>query len=303
MEKYFIINPVSGKGEAVKFIPEIREAGEHHIHVTEAVGEAESFSRKIASMGNDVRFYAVGGDGTLNEIINGVKGYKNAQVGLIPSGTGNDFVRCFENRDLFRNINAQVNGRVVEFDTVQASFDNGYVCDFINMANVGFDCNVVINTNTIKKKYASGSFAYLLGAVQELLAKWGNEIKITFDDGEVYENTQLLCTIANGRYCGGGFCSSPHAMLSDGLIDVAVVSKLSKPQLIKMLGAYRNGTYLDTPMAKKFVKYKQTTGLKVELGERQGISIDGEIYYFKSAEFKINRHSLKFVLPEGAGLN
>ena len=303
MENYFIINPVSGKGKSADYIPIIKENKENHIYVTSKKGEAESFARSISSLGSEVSFFAVGGDGTLNEVINGIAGYKNARAGIVPAGTGNDFVRCFKNKERFRSINAQINGTEIIMDTAEAIFDNRIGTNFINMANIGFDCNVVINTNTIKKKYASGSFAYILGAVQEMAGNWGNDIRISFDDGYVYDNSHLLCTIANGHYCGGGFCSSPYAELSDGYLDVAIVDKISKLKLISMLKGYRDGTYLKNSSAEGFITYKRTKTLGVELKNEQGVSVDGEIFYFRKAEFKIKKHSLRFILPAGAAFN
>ncbi len=298
MKNYFIINPASGRGESMRFIPDIEAFDNTNVFITSQKGEASVFVKKIADSGEVCRFYAVGGDGTLNEVINGAYGYKNAQVGLIPCGTGNDFVRCFKNKEDFTDIAAQLNGMEEPVDTIEASFDGGEGIYFINMANIGFDCNVVINTNTIKKKYASGSAAYIMGLIQELSKDIGQNIKIKFDDGDIYDGCQLLCTIANGMYCGGGFFSSPNARLSDGYIDVAVIHKMKKLKILSLLKKYRDGTYMTVPGIRDFVTYKKTTSLIVEMDKEQGISVDGEIYFFKTAEFINNKNSISFIIPQ-----
>lgn len=300
MDTYFIINPVSGNGKSVSFIEKIKETGQAHIHTTTEKGGAEQFVRKIAAGGKPCRFYAVGGDGTFGEIINGAYGYDNAAVGIVPAGTGNDFIRCFKSNESFFDIDAQLNGTVKEIDTVKTVMDGSFVRRFVNMGNIGFDCNVVINSEKVKNKYSFNFMSYIIGIVEELIKKWGQNVKITFDDGTVYDSCQLLCTIANGKYCGGGFLSSPKSDMSDGLMDVAVIDKIRKIDFISLIAKYRNGTYLEDIKAKDIITYKQVKSMKMEMEETQGICIDGDIYFFKTAEFENERHSIKLIVPQGA---
>ena len=142
--------------------------------------------------------------------------------------------------------------------------------------------------------------AYIMGILEEFVKEWGQKVKITFDDGTVYDSCQMLCTIANGRYCGGGFLSSPRSNMSDGLMDVAVVDRIKKSLFISIIAKYQNGTYLDDIKVKDLITYKQVRTMKMEMAEKQGICIDGEIYFFKTAEFENERHSMKLIVPQGA---
>lgn len=298
MKIYFIINPTSGRGKAVEFIPKIEEIKQSNVYITTKKGEAEIFVHEICKKGEKCRFYAVGGDGTFNEVINGAYGYDNAQVGLIPAGTGNDFIRCFDNREDFVDIISQLNGIEKPIDTIKVTFDNNITTRFVNMGNIGFDCDVVIRADEVKSKFNFGPINYLIGVIFELIKNWGQKIKVTFDNGEICEINHLLSTIANGKYCGGGFCSSPYADMSDGLIDIAIIEKIGKFKFITMLNKYRKGTYLKDESVKNLLTYRQTKKVKVEMDKKQGICIDGEIYRFKTAIFENENKSIRFIIPK-----
>ena len=300
MKRYFIINPVSGKGRAREFVSKLKSRNEGQIYITACRGDAERFIKREASGGDRCVFYAVGGDGTLNETVNGAMGFDNVSIGIIPAGTGNDFVRYFGDEEAFLDIDSQLNGKEIKIDTIKAVFDNGSPVNFINMANIGFDCNVVINAAKIKNGIVSGPMAYVCGAAQEMFREWGQKVSIKFDDGYTYKGCQLLCTIANAGYCGGGFRSSPFADISDGYIDVAVIDKISRLKLLSMLKGYRDGTYLNDPRAESFITYRRTESLTAEFETSTKVSVDGEIFDFKKAEFKINKRCLKFMVPQGA---
>ena len=129
MHHYFIINPAAGQGKAAKLVPAIREYMEGEglpftIYQTQGVGDAMAYVRYMAKKG-PARFYACGGDGTLNEVVNGLKKFPECEVALIPAGTGNDFLRNFTNMENFQDIAAQVAGKAVAIDVLQV---NGRRC-------------------------------------------------------------------------------------------------------------------------------------------------------------------------------
>ena len=165
------------------------EAG---IYVTKSRGDAENFARLAASeaenAGEEIHIIACGGDGTLNEVLNGVMGFDYAAVGVMPTGTGNDFVRNFPDAGDFMSINAQLKGKVERCDAIRYSgFIDGReqtrYC--ANMFNIGFDCNVVDLTATLKEyPLLKGSFAYLAAVMGILIKKKGANLKVEID-GEV----------------------------------------------------------------------------------------------------------------------
>lgn len=302
MESYFLINPVSGGGQAMSFLPVIENAISEmkncHLHTTSIKGGAYSFVSKIAESGMPCRFFAVGGDGTLNEIINGLHGHKNAQAGFIPAGTGNDFVRCFSGTKHFTDISDQLNGSIMEIDTIKTVLDDNAPTRFINMINIGFDCNVVINAANMRE---TGPSAYIKGVIKELFSKdWGFRLKVKFDDGSIYDDSALLLTLANGRYCGGGFLSSPYAELDNGFIDAAVVNEISRLKLLSLIGSYRKGTYLKKDNLNDLFTYKRCKNIVLEVKNKQSVSLDGEIYRFRKAELSVDYKSVEFIIPRGA---
>ena len=152
MEHIFIMNPSAGQGKAKKLIPAIESALEeagyaYHIYTTKAVGDAERFVRESCEEGKTVRFYVCGGDGSFHEAVNGAKGFPQAEIGLIPVGTGNDFIRNFGRKNDFMDILSQVDGESMPCDVID--INGRYV---VNMANIGFDCEVVVKAGEWKKK-------------------------------------------------------------------------------------------------------------------------------------------------------
>lgn len=214
MKTYFFINPAAGQGKGTeRLAEEIRKAAsdlqtECEIYFTEGVYDGQKRARKIAEElnGEAARFYACGGDGTLNEIINGAYGFENIETGCIPIGTGNDTVRCFSEAGDFRSVRAQLSGKSVPVDLIRYT---GMIegrkqtryC--INMFNVGFDCNVVELAGRLKKKpLISGSFAYLLAILGMFIKKEGIRLKLTEDEEVLADGEVLLCAVAGGNYCG-----------------------------------------------------------------------------------------------------
>ena len=152
MEHIFIINPCAGQGKAVKLISAIDHAMEgtgytYRVYTTKAAGDAENFVREICEKREQVRFYVCGGDGSFHEAVNGAKGYPSAEIGVIPVGTGNDFVRNFGKKGDFMDILSQVEGKSMPCDVID--INGRYV---VNMANIGFDCEVAAKASEWKKK-------------------------------------------------------------------------------------------------------------------------------------------------------
>ena len=125
MKHIFVINPAAGQGKALNFIkPKIEEVCakyslDYDIHVTEKQGEGIEYVKNRAASGEEIRFYACGGDGTLYDVVNGAFGYKNVQVAVIPLGSGNDFIRLFGSKEDFLVLEDDVNGVPVEFDVIK----------------------------------------------------------------------------------------------------------------------------------------------------------------------------------------
>ena len=300
MEHIFIINPSAGQGKAGKLIPQIRKVLEgtgyaYSIYKTKAAGDAENFVREICETEKDVRFYICGGDGSFHEAVNGAKGFPQAEIGLLPTGTGNDFIRNFGNKKDFLDILSQVEGNSVACDAIE--INGRYVG---NMANIGFDCEVAAQVGKWKQKpLIRGPVAYLIGVAAEFARPMGKRMSFRWADGTTMTGRFLLCTLANGCFCGGGFCSSPKAVLYDGLMDVGIVQMLPRRKFVGILPKYKTGAYLETKLAEEKVLYEKCRKLELAVAEPTNISIDGEISQFTYLKAEMVQHAFRFIIPKG----
>ena len=294
MKTIFIINPKAGTGknldkrkdEITKMAAELGvEVG---FYITKAVGDAEKFARlvceetKAANPDEELRLVACGGDGTVNEVLNGIMGYENAVLGVVPIGTGNDFVRNFPENADFLDISAQLQGYTMKSDVIKYSgvIDGKEQTRYcINMFNIGFDCNVADLTQTLKTyPLLSGSVAYLAAIVGMLVKKKGANLKVELD-GEVVENGPLLLTaVANGGFCGGGVNSAPTAAINDGVMDVNVIYDITRTKFLKKFPHYSKGTHMELPDIDDFLLFRQCKEAVITpLDGSMRLCVDGEI--------------------------
>jgi len=302
MKHIFIINPAAGSGEAEKkILPEIRKVAqasgiEYELHTTLSAVETVEYAMRQAEKVEDTRFYACGGDGTLNNVLNGIIGFQNAQLAYIPCGTGNDFARSFAEKEYFLDIKRQIDGNPIYIDAIR--FNQAYA---INMFNIGVDCDVVVEVEKLKKiPLLKGSPAYAVGAVQVLSRGKTYRMRLEFDDGTFVDEELFLVAVGNGRYCGGGFKSAPYASLSDGLIDVCVIRPIKGFKIVSLLAKYRKGTHVEHPMAAPYVLYKKCKRLSLTTAESMMVSTDGELMDFETLEFEIVPNAISFSVPSGS---
>ena len=300
MKHIFIINPCAGQGKAVKLITAIDAALEeteyqYSIYQTKAAGDAERFVKETCEAGEKVRFYVCGGDGSFHEAVNGAKGFPEAEIGVIPVGTGNDFVRNFGKKTDFMDILSQVEGEPMPCDVIE--LNGRYV---VNMANIGFDCEVAAKASEWKKKpLISGPAAYIMGIFSEFAKPMGKRMSFRWEDGTTMTGRYLLCTIANGSFCGGGFCSSPKAALNDGLMDVGIVKMIPRRKFVGILPKYKTGTYLETKLGKEKVLYEKYRKLELAVAEPTHICVDGEISKFTYLKAEMVPQAFRFIVPRG----
>lgn len=273
-----LLNPAAGKGS----LPDAN-ALVGDVHVTSAQGDAEEYLKNRLSDDDCYRIYAYGGDGTLNETVNGILAADaGSRVTLtpMPTGSGNDFFR------------------------VSSECDTKTACDVIkyndryalNLLNIGFDCEVAARMSDYKRlPLVSGSFAYILGVAAEFIKKRPTylRIAITDPDGNVefLEDDYLLCAIANGRFYGGGFKAAPIADISDGILDVIIVKNIGRLRFLKLVGLYKKGDHIspDTreciPELADVVTYRRAKSIKINGTFRY--AADGEISSHESRELAI----------------
>ena len=314
MKHYFFVNPAAGTGKNVdSLLSKIDEAFdgrddcEYEIKLTDSVGAGERAARELAealSPEDEARFYACGGDGTVNEVANALAGHRNAALGIIPIGTGNDTVRNFPEAGDFLDIRAQIEGETVAIDAMryEGLVDGNRVSRYcVNMFNIGFDCNVVELTGRLKQKpLISGSAAYLMAVFGVLARKKGTILTITENDSVWREGPMLLCSISNGSYCGGGIYSSPQARMDDGFFDICVINDVSRLKFISAFPKYMKGTHLDMKGADEILDIRRSTDVTIKPYGMDDlfICVDGEIQLTTGIRITMCPGALRLVIPK-----
>ncbi len=302
---HFILNPKSGRTRRERGLDEVIKKAcrerhlNYHIYYTTCPGDATEYVRSMVRISQErQRFICVGGDGSINEIVNSAPCNPNVEFGVIPKGSGNDFARNFSNHKMFQSIDAQIDGTPLSLDLIKC---NDNYC--VNMVNIGFDCAVVKEADRIKRhKFISPGISYILGVVVVLFRKFGTKMKLIFEDGTVIDKELTLTAIGNGKFCGGGFKSAPIALLEDGLMDVCAINKVSRFTFLTLVSKYKKGTYLESKRAQKIITYKQIPRFQMEFEEPIPICIDGEIKGAKTINFEVVRNAFNFVVPKGCDL-
>ncbi|MCQ4637326.1 hypothetical protein NE619_11380 [Anaerovorax odorimutans] len=319
MRHIFVINPLAGKkGRTQRLEEQIRAAGARlgeqvEIYETKFQGDGERFVRKTCEeqTGNEkVRFYACGGDGALNEVANGAFGFANAEVGCVPLGTGNDYVRNYASPQAFLDIEAQLRGRAVDSDLIRYVQEEGEEVEeagafryCVNMFNIGFDCNVVDQTSRAKNwPLVKGSFAYLLSVAIILIKKEGADLKVYYEDGTSFDGKLLLIAVANGCFCGGGVKGLPLSILDDGLLDVSLIKDVPRRTFIRLFPKYAKGVHLGDKRAQEIIDYRKCRKLTIAPNSgKMKLCVDGEILYTGKVSFEIVPRAMRFSVPAGVG--
>ena len=302
MKHFFILNPAAGKGKAIKKVIEDIHAVckargvDYVLHTTERIGEATEFVKKqCKSIAEKVRFYACGGDGTINETASGMVGYENAELAVIPMGTGNDFARNFSNNERFFDIEAQLDGSCEKIDLLR--YNDRYA---VNMVNIGFDCEVVKQVAKNRRRVPiPAKAAYILGVVQKFIAMPGVKAKVKIDGVEQDWKEFRLCAMANGRYYGGGFCAAPLSDLRDGTVDICMVSPVSRMTFLGLIGSYKKGMHLEKIKDENILRYKKCSLVELTFDEPTDVCVDGELNTMTSLSVSTVKEAINFSIPRG----
>ena len=296
MKHIFVINPAAGQGKSLDFIKAKIEAVakkyslDYEMYITEKKGDGIEYVEERAKSGEEIRFYACGGDGTLYDVVNGAYGYKNVQVAVVPLGSGNDFIRLFGTQEEFLELEDQIEGVPVELDLIKCGNEIA-----INQCSMGMDAEVCAMQGKIKKfPLVTGEGAYYIGCLYAILRKFHNKFTITIDDDEVVSKDCLFCFCGNSRWYGGGFMAGPLALPDDGLLDFVVVeAKLSRLKLATLLNKYKRGEHLDWDIT----NFKRGKKLVIHSDKPAAVNVDGETKFVTDTSFEIVEKGIVYVVP------
>ena len=297
MKHIFIINPAAGSrdrtADYTKEIESVCSARDlnYRIAVSQCPGDCARLARKAAQTGEDVRIYACGGDGTLNEVASGVAGFQNAAITVFSGGSGNDFVKIFDDPDAFFHLERLLDCEEAEFNLVRCNDRFS-----LNICSVGLDARIGTDVSNYKRiPLLSGFRAYAVSTVINLFRGIAEHYIVEIN-GETIDGELTFVCVCNGRFYGGGFNPVPEADPADGLLDVLLVKKVSLLQVPGLIGKYKAGRYKEIPHV---VRHLQTDKLTIRCDKPTPINLDGELMTAQQVEFRIADEKLRFFYPKG----
>lgn len=293
----FILNPTAGNNYAATLLPKIENELKKHkisgsIALTTHKGHATQLANAAIEAGAKY-IISVGGDGTFNEVARAILGHKHIHLGIIPAGTGNDFIQIlgFPNRFKEEHWNLFFQKNTVAIDA--GTCNN---IPFFNGMGLGFDAEVAaqnyIDDGQVKK---GGKDKYIWHIVKTLL--FYREKPMTLINNGLTNHTKcFINTVSIGRRFAGDFFLTPKAIANDGLLDVCAVDKLNLLQRFNILLKVPKGQHLNH----KKVVYYQTTSIKIEFDRKVPFHVDGELYFSSIFEIKVIPNAINIIFnPNG----
>ena len=297
MKHYFILNPAAGKAdrttELTRKIADLCKAKglAYSVAISHAAGQCETLARRFAASGEPCRIYACGGDGTLNEVVNGCVGQPNVAVTHYPIGSGNDFIKSSSNPAAFSSMECLLDPEEAMFDLIEVGDRYG-----LNICSVGIDARICTGISTYKRlPLVSGPGAYFISTAVNVL-KGIHRHYIVEVDGQVFDGERTMICVCNGRWYGSGFYPVPDAVLNDGLLDVLLVAPVSRLQVASLIGKYKAGHYREYPA---LISHFRVPAITVHCDVCSEVNMDGEILMAKDITFRISEQKLRFFYPKG----
>lgn len=298
MKHLFIVNPAAGKRDPTACVKEqaarifAGRSGDCEVYVTKAPRDAEGVVREAALSCGDLRVYACGGDGTLNECASGAAGLPNVAVTHFPCGTGNDFIKTFGgDAALFHTLDLLVDGFVRPLDLVAVG---GRFA--LNICSVGVDARIGTNVHRYSKlPLVGGAAGYAVSVLAEFIKGLSQPMEVSCG-GRTFSGEITLVCVCNGRYYGGGFNPAPEADPDDGVLEFRVVPKVSRLTFARLIRDYARG--LSNRHPESIICLRGDT-LSVTAEEDLVVNLDGEILRVKSAVFSALPGALRFLFPRG----
>ncbi len=293
MKHIFIINPAAGSRDrtrrCTREIEKYCRGLDYRIEVSQCPGDCRRIANEAAATGEEVRLYACGGDGTLNEVASGAAGYPNAAVTVYAGGSGNDFIKLFSDPKAFCDLPRLLDCKEASFDLIRCNED---IC--LNICSVGLDARIGTDVSSYKRlPLLSGFRAYAVSALVNVIRGIAEHYVVQID-GQRFDGENTLICACNGRYYGGGFNPVPDADPTDGLLEVLLVKKVSRLQVAGVIGKYKNGKYRElSHLAQHF----SVNELKILCDKPTSINLDGELRTAQTVHIRIAREKLRFFYP------
>lgn len=303
--KYFaIVNPASGNGSTVDKWESIKDLfrqrlGEFDSFLTTKPGDAVEFAEKSNLSSEDI-LIIVGGDGTLNEVINGLLSEKRStpipKLAVISTGRGSDYVRTLGvPEDIRTNVDHIKDGRtkfidvgIVEFKNAMGATQKKFLVNGSSIGMGGF----VARRLQRRSSHLPSRFIYLTTTIESIMSYKPQEVKVFVDGALFYEGKCVNAFVCNGRYSGGGMHWAPQAQLDDGNLDLVLVGDVPLPRLLKSTLKLYDGSIQTV----KGVRHKASSRISIQSQTSQTLEIDGECFDVMEAHFSVRPQSLRIII-------
>lgn len=297
MTHLFIINPAAGSRDQTKQYSRaitdtcVARGLTYRIEVSSAPGECGRIARQAAETGEDFRIYACGGDGTLNEVVSGVAGFGNVSVTVFSGGSGNDFTKLFSEPKAFFDLERLLDSEEAVFDLIRCNDDYA-----LNICSVGLDARIGTDVANYKRiPLLSGFRAYAVSTLINVCRGIAEHYVVEVN-GQTIDGEQTLICACNGRFYGGGFNPVPEADPADGLLDVLLITKVSRLKVAQVIGKFKDGRYKELT---DFVRHVKTDRLVIRCDRPTPINLDGELRVSDTVEISLAQEKIRFFYPKG----
>ena len=283
-----IVNPVAGNGFALETASRLEARLQERnrswrIFQTAHPGHAADLARQLSRDPSVRAVVSVGGDGTAFEVASGLAGSEKP-MGIIPAGTGNDFIKTAGiPKDPLAALDLILNGKASPVD--MGRLNEG---SFLNVCGTGFDVTVLDHAESLKSRYR-GLLPYFLGLIKAILHYRPVHLRLKID-GKEEEGDYLICSVANGRYIGGGIPICPAAEIRDGKLDVVLVRNVPR----WVIPFYLPGLLLGKVLSFRITRHMLAEAVSME-GESLRVNVDGEIFSMSRADFAIRKNVLRLI--------
>jgi YegS/Rv2252/BmrU family lipid kinase len=282
----FIINPVAGNGKGIEYIEKINDEmtkrnQDYDIYISENKKSIGLYLSNLEKKYDAI--IGVGGDGTINDIVNNIYN-KDIKIGIIPLGSGNDFLRNFDRKfDLNLLLDNLIADNYIEYDIWKANERK-----FFNVFSVGVDGEILISRNNRK---ANTKGKYLIMAIKKLIRYRTRDIEVKIDGLKINRKSYLF-TVCNGSYFGSGMKIMPGAELNDGELDICIVNHCSKAKILFLFPSIYWGGHLKF---KSIVEHYRAKEIEINCREKLPLDLDGEIIGETPVKIQISEEKMKMI--------
>ena len=301
MKHIFIVNTVAGEhsclDEVMKAIANESEVIDYEIFTPNSakdnIDQIKAYLE--AHPDEEVRFYACGGDGTINKVSSGIYGYPNASLAVLAYGSGNDYIKYYADLQTFRDVEKVMHGTEKRVDIMQVN--NRFA---LNATHFGLDSKVAKTMHIIRRyPIIGGKMCYPIAVFWAFLTGMRTRCTVYADGEKLNDGKICLCTIANGRYVGGSYKCAPRSQNDDGWLEVCLIKPISRFRFMKLKKSYTVGEHLDDPQFKDIIVYRRAKQVVIEGKKGFCVSLDGEILEGEKIVVENMKQAIRFVVPAG----